>query len=133
MPWYIIIYFSLYILLGIAGILDDFSKTNSFRGIPKWRKVTNIAYELIITFLFITYWHPELLPNNNMLILSLRILFSLAIIWEVSALCSDLFVYPTSENSADEQRFLSAKIITICIVTVTSLPIILVGGIAIFK
>ena len=56
MPWWVILYFGIFCLLGLAGIWDDYRDQR-----PGWFLGCAVISNLIVAYLFVAYWQPALL------------------------------------------------------------------------
>jgi hypothetical protein len=120
MPWWAVVYFTMFCALSVAGIWDDCRDRR-----PTWFLGCAIVSNVIIAYLFVAYWQP-----------TIRVpLGSIASVAFVATMCWELF-----QASEDIRALHTAPEISRAITVITAIaypvicsPAFIVAGLAAFR
>lgn len=118
------LYLAVFVVLSIAGILDDYRDRRPF-----WFLALSVLSNIIIVLLFIAYWNSSLLDGAGILS---QVLFIAAIGWEAYQAVLDSHATEEQANSETEGGR-STIILGTLLFLALSLPAFVVAGISAFR
>lgn len=124
MPWWAIVYLVLFALLCTAAIWDDDRDGRSLQFL-----LCAVLSHSAIVYLFIAFWHPDLVAELGM---AAGCVFVLAIAWQIFQTVQDLQVTRADPDlSSAERRTIPP--LAVALVWLFDLPAFVISGIAAFR
>jgi hypothetical protein len=120
MPWWAVVYFTLFCVLAVAGIWDDCRDRR-----PAWFLGCAIASNVIIAYLFVAYWQPAMRPPLDSIASAA---FVAAFSWELFQAWEDLRALHTSPEVSP-----TVTAITAMAYPVICSPAFIVAGLSAFR
>jgi hypothetical protein len=121
MSWWIFIYLGLFGVVSVAAFRDDYRNQR-----PVWSVACSVVSFVIVTYLFIAFWHPLLRAPLGMVAPPA---FVVSVCWFLYQAVEDIRKLPATPKLSKTQRRIAA-IITAVVVPVILLPAFIVAGIA---
>lgn len=124
MSWWIIVYIGLFILLSAAGLWGDYCDRR-----PAWFLVCAFLANVIVVYLFITFWHTSLRIPLGVVA---PIAFIASMCWEAFQAIEEILDLPADPELTVKQQRTVAALTTVALI-ILCVPVFIVAGISAFR